>query len=440
MPQLYRSHPSQVCRSLRALVSEKSVWTTILRWVYREQGTFGPSYPFNSMNVEELQKAAIAPQLFKGLVTGQSWPAEELHKAQMLKPVTELMPFCKRGSGQRQGQKGACIRHLVPGGRLLLQVKQAGETGGTLEIELWDLGIPGSPLRREPIHIAQMKDDEHPEFKVTALVSHVDGEALRVAVQLSDPSKGRPILYGDLLLIRTDDAIVLWNFVRHACSAISFGDVEIGRPEEVVVLAADMIIAFRRGLLWGEVHVWELPPAAEFKKVTTPSFKVAVAAGSTPPDKVLLMPLPEDEDDRNHSLNVPSGAHTLPLTFDIFSWPWRGNRSRPVPWVGPKTRVINSCLRCTLNFKRPLEVDATLDASSRSKADLLSIDVAGSFKIQVQGTGESSISPQFSPSLSGSNLTFAFIKSRTMERKKGSNHSKSRYSTFAYFLQDSSES
>ncbi|KAF5340241.1 hypothetical protein D9611_007791 [Ephemerocybe angulata] len=312
-----------------------------------------------------------------------------------------------------------------------------------------------------------MKDDEHPEFKVTALVSHVDGEALRVAVQLSDPSKGRvvklmrislsddnafftghkflhlsnalqrlggheqePILYGDLLLIRTDDAIVLWNFVCHACSAISFGDVEIGRPEEVVVLAADMIIAFRRGLLWGEVHVWELPPAAEFKKVTTPSFKVAVAAGSTPPDKVLLMPLPEDEDDRIHSLNVPSGAHTLPLTFDIFSWFWRGIRSHPVP-----TRVINSCLRCTLNFKRPLEVDAALDA-----ADLLSIDVAGSFKIRVQGTGESLISPQFSPSLSGSNLTFAFIKSRTMERKKGSNHSESRYSTFAYFLQGSSES
>ncbi|KAF6757052.1 hypothetical protein DFP72DRAFT_891647 [Ephemerocybe angulata] len=460
----------QVSRTLRTLVSEKSVWRAILRSVCRKYDLFGPSFPVEEMSVKELQRAALGPELFKALVTRHSWPADELHEAQILVPASDLTPFRKRGfkMGGSRSVKFMWVRHLVPGGRFLFQVTQAPNKAadGSFTVQLWDLGVPGSSPLRKPSLMAEIKNGKPAGLNVTAVTAMVDPEndiSLRVATYLSgygtgcmikihaispsDPTFKRlaelhitnlihnlhvsnPIVSGDVMLIRVNNTVVLWNFICHSYAAIPIAPIPTQKysSDEHIVFTGDFVMVFRRGAQWG-IHVWEVPALASFTRITGRSLSI-VEAVTALPDALLPIPFPEPKGRHWHGINVPqSGLQTLPLTFDVFSAPWK-KRSHPVTWVGPTSRTITSCLRCTIGTQRVVAVTN----STRRSVDMLSVDTMASFKIQAPVTGASWTSPQFAPSLSDSSLSFAFLNSRIIEHKSGDDYRVSKQHNFAYSL------
>ncbi|KAF6752626.1 hypothetical protein DFP72DRAFT_447638 [Ephemerocybe angulata] len=275
----------QTCRSLKALVSEKSVWITILTSICQEQALFKPSYPVQDMDVAQLQRAAMGPTLFQRRLTKGAIPADKLNEAKELEPasIVELDGLLEAAGPNStapsiDARRWNVHRRLIPGGRFLAHVKHLKPQRSGLDsqmeesdelksflVEIWDLGVAGSAPLSNPILLANKRftrgasqhvisvvafyTEEAPEslrllialggddfvmkvFSISGLgegnPSIQEAAALRVdtnPVTESLHDGEEPIFRGDLVLTRLDDTIIiLWNFSRGLYTILRIDD------------------------------------------------------------------------------------------------------------------------------------------------------------------------------------------------------------------------
>jgi len=131
--------PHQTCRSMRRLVTDKSVWVRILEGVALKYDVFPPTYPIPSMDLAQLQRASLCPSRWDRLVDRHSVPPSGTQPD----PVSPLDTITAPMPGN--------WHYLTPGGRFMV-------SGSTLcsKIQLWDLGLPGTAALERPILVASV--------------------------------------------------------------------------------------------------------------------------------------------------------------------------------------------------------------------------------------------------------------------------------------------
>ncbi|KAF5314682.1 hypothetical protein D9611_007043 [Ephemerocybe angulata] len=302
-------------RAFHAVVSDKSIWISIVGLVCKKHGLFKPSYPVETLSVAQLQSAAMGPVLFQRLMAKNSKPIHQVEKAKEPIPATKV----KLHFNDARLAHGGSIppltimdhhRRLVPGGRFVVQViklpERPGDSRSSFSVELWDLGTPGVKLFNPPIVIARTEFEDLSRYTVASLLVSPIGQRLRIAFGLLTPGPkkgcvvkafeialGAPkteikelggifisdgaitrmgnhnlMIRGDLVFIRVCHAFVFWNFVSARYSIISTDLGEGNRayfPSEKFVWTGNkvLVVSNTRPQHLG-VYIWEVPCLSTF--------------------------------------------------------------------------------------------------------------------------------------------------------------------------------
>jgi len=108
----------------------------------KDHAVYSPSYPVDSMNVQDLQKAAMGPSRWYTNITGHAVDGSDVDVK------VDWEPRLKQRIRIEVGVD-ACLC-LVPGGRFLI-------SGDNEYIKLWDMGAPWAPALQHPVLLAAEK-------------------------------------------------------------------------------------------------------------------------------------------------------------------------------------------------------------------------------------------------------------------------------------------
>ncbi|KAF6752628.1 hypothetical protein DFP72DRAFT_904266 [Ephemerocybe angulata] len=465
----------QTCKALHALVAQRSIWITILASICARHALFAPSYPLHDMDLAQLQRAAMRPNLLQRRMKNHALPGDRLNEARELGPVTILDLNQLRTSPENDGAEWSFHRHLVPGGRFLVQVRypRASEDGmaitaqGPFSATLWDLGVPSSAPLSKPILMGAKDLGEYVEPVVSVVSSYTGAskDILRVAIELGNSDEDRlvvillsvslrqvshddlvfqdlgmirvtggvqdelqeavePIIRGDLMLIRLTWNFVIWNFVADTYIVISTG---IDLPEEQFVFTGKLVILFVEWWKKRGIRTWKVPSSESFKDVTSHSIVAPFDGPPTPPDHILPLPYPAFQNYTSISVNVPRGSLDLPFSFDVFSSPrlkgYAARRGKMTP------RTPTRGMRCTLDNAKP----SGEHHSDNMNELALVVEPVLSFSLNPPVTGPPLPLPQFATAMSDGNLTYAFMAS-TMKEYALAGGTGKEYGVFAYTL------
>ena len=126
---------------------ERSIWENLLEKLCVERSLFRPSFPVKDMDVYDLQRAVMGPHLWDRLIQGRSAPPEEFPYGHTVASHYTL------DLEELHGEKDI---FLLPGGRYLFSCG-SGATHHRPGVRLWDLGVPGHRVYRNPLQLAQYK-------------------------------------------------------------------------------------------------------------------------------------------------------------------------------------------------------------------------------------------------------------------------------------------
>lgn len=139
-----------VCKALHAIISEKQVWIEYLRGMCERHALFYPSYPVDSMNVQELQQAILGPERFNDTLRGPGSPVYT-DSSPILSPAA-ITSFPNHDACQ--GVHESIGLFLVPGGRFLV-------SSNPDSLALWDIGAVGQKRVDGPILLAKYEHPAH---------------------------------------------------------------------------------------------------------------------------------------------------------------------------------------------------------------------------------------------------------------------------------------
>ncbi|KAJ3535506.1 hypothetical protein NMY22_g6459 [Coprinellus aureogranulatus] len=136
-----------ICVSLYSLIHQRSVWVSVLRSSCRDQCIFFPSFPVDDMDMDRIQRAALAPEQFTRLIQSKSQLSRDPPSLSSSLGVRLSLPSEAYVNGNTYA--------LVPGGRYLL-------AGGSQGLRIWDLGPPDYYPLTEPALVASHGPRRHP--------------------------------------------------------------------------------------------------------------------------------------------------------------------------------------------------------------------------------------------------------------------------------------
>ncbi|KAF6765372.1 hypothetical protein DFP72DRAFT_1039306 [Ephemerocybe angulata] len=142
-----------VCKALHAIISEKQVWIEYLRGMCERHALFYPSYPVDSMNVQELQQAILGPERFNDTLRRGPGSPVYTDSSPILSPAAiTSFPNHDACHGVHESSIGL---FLVPGGRFLV-------SSNPDSLALWDIGAAVGQKRVEsPILLAKYEHPAH---------------------------------------------------------------------------------------------------------------------------------------------------------------------------------------------------------------------------------------------------------------------------------------
>jgi hypothetical protein len=111
-------------------MSDVSIWRVALRTMCYKNNLFEPSFPIDTMELADLQRAAMGPALWIKKVTR--------HSGSSAVPLPHFERSIGSGHWVSEGgseNQGVRRLSLVPGGRYLISSSKSS-------IALWDLGVP----------------------------------------------------------------------------------------------------------------------------------------------------------------------------------------------------------------------------------------------------------------------------------------------------------
>ncbi|KAF6752091.1 hypothetical protein DFP72DRAFT_906087 [Ephemerocybe angulata] len=244
---------SETCRSLHKLIIQKSIWVRILRTMCKRHGLFMASYPVATMDIARLQRACMGPRRWDRLIQKHSFSSEDLGKGFT---SSRLPPSSKVDLGDDVPL--GLGSYLVPGGRFLVaprgEVNSSNGSSSTI-VKILDMGVPCQKPLEDPVLVAQYTIDigfmgegrpiprlsvgavGEDTLRVAVLVTNpysdtLNGEVTVLEIRLTDDeptfkklsstsfsglsteaTQIHICLRGDLLLFRSDNGIIVWDFV-----------------------------------------------------------------------------------------------------------------------------------------------------------------------------------------------------------------------------------
>lgn len=133
-----------MCSALHSLGTRPATWTRVLKRACEAHNIFLPTYPLDNMSVNELQRAALMPYLFKlrlarSTVRGTGDFRNEPPGVNTSGSSKSLDPDRTLGRPlYTEWNEGVGPAFLIPGGRYLISVPRNGD------INLYDLELPPS--------------------------------------------------------------------------------------------------------------------------------------------------------------------------------------------------------------------------------------------------------------------------------------------------------
>ncbi|RXW21511.1 hypothetical protein EST38_g4322 [Candolleomyces aberdarensis] len=243
---------SQTCKELRQFTSSKRIWVTALRSMCRKYGLFEPSFPDESMELVDIQRAALGPALWHRRITELTDQpgANDDTETSGLQPRTRMtIKFESEDVPDLEDLLSFfCQIHLVPGGRWLFGLAFAC-------IVLMDLGLVGGPAELkgfthsdvldedngwrfermfEPVQYRAASDDLNKEkckdtLRFAALVIdpnhlfwlHVyevgplpDDPSIRLLAKTKVYGLQNLSIFGDMLFLKFEKTLVVWDYIR----------------------------------------------------------------------------------------------------------------------------------------------------------------------------------------------------------------------------------
>jgi hypothetical protein len=113
----------KTCKALNGVVSQREVWRSALKKTCEKHSFFEPSFPMDSMTLDELRRSAMGPR---------RWYQKIAKSIRMQEP---LQPSSNRLILVHEDETTHARIHIIPGGRYLL-------ASTDYSITLWDLGSP----------------------------------------------------------------------------------------------------------------------------------------------------------------------------------------------------------------------------------------------------------------------------------------------------------
>ena len=168
----------QTSSSFHALLSTGSLWEEKLRQTCIVDSLFLPSYPIESMSLHELQRAAVAPCLWRRRVSrGVIRDMDEFYESVDASPDRYATPTPLF----TQSTYGAKYAFIVPGGRFVISAPLLDRS-----IYCYDLGLPinPNPTPREPVAKVLVSLNRGYVLSMSFCVVPV-GEALRSVILLN---------------------------------------------------------------------------------------------------------------------------------------------------------------------------------------------------------------------------------------------------------------
>lgn len=402
-------------RALHAVVSDKSIWITIVGLVCKKYGLFKPSYPVETLSVAQLQRAAMGPVLFQSLMAKNSKPIHQVEKAKEPIPATEVK---LRFNDSRLAHGGSIPpltitdhhRRLVPGGRFVVQViklpGRPGDSRSSFSVELWDLGTPGVKLFNPPIVIARTEFKDLSRYTVASMVVSPIGQRLRIAFGLLTPgfkkgcvvkafeiALGAPktefkelggifisdgaiprmgnhnlMIRGDLVFIRVCHAFVFWNFVsaRYSIISVDLGEGTLAYfPSEKFVWTGNkvLVVSNTRPEHLG-VYIWEVPCLSTFTPLGGKVAALEVAnIPFTLPDAFLPISYPNARS--GTPIELIGKDDRIPFHFDILAPETSVKAAQPHTSHMAK-RLTNTGVRFTVDYNTPPEGPRTASTNDHN--------------------------------------------------------------------------
>jgi len=136
--------PAQTSSAFRSVCPSRSLWTRILKRTCGAHNFFLPTYPLDTMSLNELQRAALAPYLFKSrlsrsAIRGADFFHDRSERATLGgRPTHIIQNPTHREPLYMEWNDGVGAAFLVPGGRYLIRLPRYGV------VDLYDLGLPVS--------------------------------------------------------------------------------------------------------------------------------------------------------------------------------------------------------------------------------------------------------------------------------------------------------
>jgi len=176
----------QASKYLRNILSDRGVWTKILREICIKESLFEPSYPVDDMTLQEIQRAALAPSRWRRRI------ASNIIRTDLDTFYESIQPFhdCLEDPIAPTEFFGRAF--LIPGGRYLVSIPRDHN------IEIYDLGVSGRPLSTARSPITRTEDQGEP-WPPQFMVAPLGDTKVRVAL-LSKGDDWRYVLIS--LLVR----------------------------------------------------------------------------------------------------------------------------------------------------------------------------------------------------------------------------------------------
>lgn len=178
-------HPIlQVSRALHDIATHREVWVAHLKRICYLYRLFLPSFPIDSMDVVQLQRAALAPRRWTNIVQRNSVSSNDSElNSDGVQPVSSITTCL------REYEDWGSRLVLVPGGRYLFSINSRG-----LYVDLWDLGAAGQSPWQKPVLVASV-ESLPPESSVTGYTVCDAGEGrLRIGLVLDVMPDGMYVL------------------------------------------------------------------------------------------------------------------------------------------------------------------------------------------------------------------------------------------------------
>lgn len=136
----------KACRSTRRALNNKTVWMHLVRLMCADQGIFPPSFPMATMDLAQIQRAALGPSRLARVVSDHSTRLidDSVLKAKLIEAAAHVSVPIESVFGTAPR-----LTFLVPGGRFLVAVNKSNHC-----MRLLDLGPPAQ-MRSIPLVVAE---------------------------------------------------------------------------------------------------------------------------------------------------------------------------------------------------------------------------------------------------------------------------------------------